>query len=169
MFLRSISGNEPNLSYSGHPRETTVAAVSPSGFYLASADVTGTVRVTDLAGEDQILKSEIRALGGPIRALGWDGESKRIIVGGDGRERFAHAFMFDSGSSVGELVRKSRFPRNGRDLYYVSCPQSGHSKIINAVAVRQQRPFRAVTGGDDRTLVFSHGGKLLRALILPAS
>ena len=37
------------------------------------------------------------------------------------------------------------------------CLQSGHSKVVNAVSVRKQRPFRAVTGGDDRTLIFSHG------------
>ena len=29
--------------------------------------------------------------------------------------------------------------------------------MVNAVSVRKQRPFRAVTGGDDRTLIFSHG------------
>lgn len=33
----------------------------------------------------------------------------------------------------------------------------GHSKVVNTVAIRQTRPFRAVTGGDDNTLVFSHG------------
>lgn len=45
-----------------------------------------------------------------------------------------------------------------------SVPQSGHSKVINAVALRKQRPFRAVTGGDDRTLVFSHGGEGVHSL-----
>lgn len=58
----------------------------------------------DVAGEDQVLKNETKALGGRINDLAWDSESKRIIVGGDGRDRFAHAFTFDSGSSVGELV-----------------------------------------------------------------
>jgi len=43
----------------------------------------------------------------------------------------------DSGSSVGEI--------------------SGHSKPINAVAMRAQRPFRAVTASDDSTLAFFHG------------
>ncbi|KAK0542009.1 WD40 repeat-like protein, partial [Tilletia horrida] len=34
---------------------------------------------------------------------------------------------------------------------------SGHSKPINAVALKPQRPFRAVTASDDNTLVFYHG------------
>lgn len=104
VFIRSLDGNQPNLSYSGHPRETTVAKISPSGYYAASADVSGTVRVWDLAGTDQVLKNEVKALGGRVNDLAWDAESKRIVVGGDGRDRFAAAFMFDSGSSVGELV-----------------------------------------------------------------
>ncbi|KAK9898771.1 putative actin interacting protein 1 [Cystobasidium minutum MCA 4210] len=137
VFLRSLNGSQPTVAYAGHVKDTTVAKVSPSGFYVASADVSGTVRVWDLAGEDQVLKTEVKALGGRINDLAWDSESKRILVGGDGRDRFAHAFAFDTGSSVGEL--------------------SGHSKVVNAVALRPNRPFRAVTGSDDRTLVFSHG------------
>jgi hypothetical protein len=50
--------------------------------------------VWDLAGEDQILKLETKALGGRINDLDWDMESKRIVVGGDGRDRFAAAFTF---------------------------------------------------------------------------
>jgi WD40 repeat protein len=56
---------------------------------------------------------------------------------GDGRERFGHCITADSGNSVGEI--------------------SGHSKVINAVSIRQQRPLRAATGADDSSLVFLHG------------
>ena len=48
--------------------------------------------------------------------------------------RFGAAFLMDSGSSCGEI--------------------SGHAKPINAVSVRQQRPFRAVSGGDDNSVIF---------------
>lgn len=51
--------------------------------------------------------------------------------------RFAHAFFADGGASCGEIV--------------------GHSKVVNTAAIRQSRPFRAVTGGDDSSLVFSNG------------
>lgn len=91
----------------------------------------------DLVGDEQIIKSEVKVIAGRINDLAWDGESKRIIAVGDGRERFGHAFSFDTGSSVGEVT--------------------GHSRQINAVAIRKERPFRAVTAGDDNNLVFYHG------------
>jgi len=49
--------------------------------------------------------------------------------------RFAHAFMFDSGSTSGTIM--------------------GHSKVVNTVAIRQNRPFSVLTGGDDKGLVVS--------------
>jgi len=71
----------PALSkcYSGHIANTTVARISPSGYYCASADNCGTgrarkyiaewpkypnfaVRIWDVVGEDQILKNEYRVL-----------------------------------------------------------------------------------------------------------
>ena len=44
--------------------------------------------------------------------------------------RFGHVFLWDSGSSVGTI--------------------SGHSKLINAIAYRPERPFRVVTAGEDK-------------------
>ncbi|KAK0435218.1 WD40-repeat-containing domain protein [Armillaria borealis] len=129
----------PSLSvaYSGHVQNTTVARISPSGYYCASADAVGTVRVWDIVGEDQTLKGEYKVISGRINDLEWDGESKRIIAVGDGREKFGHAFMMDTGSSTGEII--------------------GHSKAINAVSVRHQRPFRAATAADDNLIVFHQG------------
>ncbi|PBK89805.1 WD40 repeat-like protein [Armillaria gallica] len=116
---------------------TTVARISPSGYYCASADAVGTVRVWDTVGEDQILKGEYKVISGCINDLEWDGESKRIIAVGDGREKFGHVFMMDTGSSTGEII--------------------GHSKAINAVSIRHQRPFRAATAADDNLIVFHQG------------
>lgn len=110
-------------AYSGHVQNATVARISPSGYYCASADVSGTggltssdrlgapslitslVRVWDTMGEDQTLKGEYKVISGrmyvvssllaflkvhcPLLSndLEWDGESKRIIAVGDGREK----------------------------------------------------------------------------------
>lgn len=47
--------------------------------------------------------------------------------------RFGAAFLMDSGSSCGEI--------------------SGHAKSITSLAVRHQRPFRAISGSDDSSVV----------------
>lgn len=83
------------------------------------------------------MKNEIRPVSGKVRDIAWDSESKRLIAVGDGKERFGHAFSFDTLSSVGEIM--------------------GHSKVINSVSIRQQRPFRAVTASDDMTVAFYNG------------
>lgn len=114
-----------------------MARYSTSGFYIASGDVNGNVRIWDTTQAENILKCKVKVFAGRIHDLNWDSESQRIIAVGDGKERYGHAFMFDSGSSCGEI--------------------SGHSKVINSVSIRQSRPFRAVTCSDDMTVSFFHG------------
>ena len=53
------------------------------------------------------------------------------------RFRFGAVFLWDSGSSVGDL--------------------SGHSKLINSVDIKQNRPYRIVVGSDDQTGSFFEG------------
>ncbi|OBZ67657.1 putative WD repeat-containing protein C9G1.05 [Grifola frondosa] len=134
VIIRDLKNPAVVTAYAGHVQTATVARISPSGYYCASADITGTLRVWDTVGEDQTLKAEYKVISGRVNDLEWDGESKRIIAVGDGRDKFGHAFMMDSGSSTGEII--------------------GHSKIISAVTIRHQRPFRAATASDDATIVF---------------
>ena len=51
--------------------------------------------------------------------------------------RYGHVFLWDSGSSVGEI--------------------SGHSKFINGIDYRPVRPFRVVTAGEDKHVNFYEG------------
>lgn len=104
---------------------------------MASGDVQGNVRIWDLCNDTHILKYEMKVLSGKINDICWDSESKRICAVGDGKDKYGHFFMFDSGSSVGELV--------------------GHSKTINACSFRPKRPFRAVSCSDDFTVNLFHG------------
>ncbi|PKS07525.1 hypothetical protein jhhlp_006129 [Lomentospora prolificans] len=136
IFLRSIDNPAEAKQYIGHTAQTTVAKFSPSGFYVASGDASGTVRVWD-AVEAVNTKGEYHIISGRINDIAWDGDSQRIIAVGDGRERFGHCITADSGNSVGEVT--------------------GHSKVINAVAIRQQRPLRAATVSDDSSMCFLHG------------
>jgi WD repeat-containing protein 1 (actin-interacting protein 1) len=80
---------------------------------------------------------EYHIINGRINDIAWDGDSQRIIAVGDGREKFGACITADSGNSVGEII--------------------GHSKVINAVALKQQRPFRAATVSDDGAMCFLHG------------
>ncbi|OTA96421.1 hypothetical protein M434DRAFT_392859 [Hypoxylon sp. CO27-5] len=136
IFVRSIDNPSDCKQYTGHTAQTTVAKFSPSGFYIASGDVSGSVRVWDSI-EAVNTKGEYQIISGRINDIAWDGDSQRIIAVGDGRERFGHAITADSGNSVGEV--------------------SGHSKVINAVAIRPLRPLRAATVSDDMAMCFLHG------------
>ncbi|KAL6704171.1 WD40 repeat-like protein [Coniothyrium glycines] len=136
IFLRSIDDPSISKQYTQHTTQTTVARFSPSGFYVASGDVSGAVKVWDCAGEGAT-KGDYHIIAGRVNDIAWDGDSQRIIAVGDGKERFGHCITADSGNSVGEI--------------------SGHSSQINCVSIRQQRPLRAATGSDDTSLVFYHG------------
>eukprot|EP00842_Homolaphlyctis_polyrhiza_P005756 jgi/Hompol1/6181/HPOL_002220-RA len=150
VIIRDIAHPELAKEYTGHAAQPTVARYAPSGFYIASADVNGFVRIWDTTQAENILKTETRVFAGRINDLDWDFESKRIVAVGEGKDntmspdtaaryliRFGHAFLFDSASSVGEI--------------------SGHGKVINSVSIRPGRPIRAVTGSDDMTVNFYHG------------
>ncbi|KAF3914764.1 Beta-TrCP [Dactylellina cionopaga] len=137
IFLREIDSPANSIQYTGHTTNTTVARFAPSGYYVASGDVSGMVRVWDCVGEDLNTKGEFGVISGRINDLAWDGESKRLIAVGDGKERYGHCISWDTGNSVGEI--------------------SGHSKIVNTVSIRPVRPYRAATGSDDNTLAFYHG------------
>ncbi|KAF8342616.1 WD40 repeat-like protein [Cantharellus anzutake] len=134
VIIRDLKDPAKTASYSGHVQPATVARISPSGYYCASGDASGLVKIWDTVGDEQILKNEVKSISGRINDLSWDGESKRIIAVGDGK---GSVFMMDTGSSAGEV--------------------SGHSKAVNATSIRNQRPFRAVSGADDGSIVFYQG------------
>lgn len=138
IFLRSIDDPAISTQYTQHTAATTVARFAPSGFYCASGDASGIVRVWDCSPNGSgVTKGEYAIISGRINDIAWDGDSQRLIAVGDGKQRFGHCVTADSGNTVGEI--------------------SGHSAQVNAVSIRQQRPLRAATAGDDKNLVFYHG------------
>ncbi|KAJ3064107.1 WD repeat-containing protein 1, partial [Quaeritorhiza haematococci] len=137
VVIRNLKNPEIATEYTQHSAQATVARYSPSGYYIASGDANGNIRIWDTTNPETILKTETRVFSGKINDIAWDHESKRLIAVGDGKDKFGHAFLFDTASSVGEII--------------------GHSKVINSVSIRQDRPFRAVTCSDDMTVNFYHG------------
>ena len=136
ILLRSIDNSSISTQYTAHTATTTVARFSPSGYYVASGDESGTVRVWDCTGSGTT-KGEYHIISGRINDLAWDGDSQRLIAVGHGKEKFGHCITADSGNSVGEI--------------------KGHTEQINCVSIRQQRPLRAATAGDVMSTVFYHG------------
>ena len=51
VFLRSIDNPAISKQYTQHTAQTTVARFAPSGYYVASGDVSGAVKVWDAVGE----------------------------------------------------------------------------------------------------------------------
>lgn len=137
VIIRDIA--DPSIAdvYTQHAVQTTVAKYAPSGFYIASADISGKVRIWDTTQKEHLLKYEYPCIAGPIKDLQWSPDSKRLVVVGEGREYFGRVFLWDSGSSVGEI--------------------QGHSKSINTVDYKPTRPYRLVTGGDDFALGMLQG------------
>ncbi|ODV59135.1 Aip1p [Ascoidea rubescens DSM 1968] len=138
VFIRSVENPHHNtIQFTAHNYPTTVAKFSPTGYYIASGDESGNVKIWDCYTSKLILKNEFQIINGRINDIAWDIEGKRIIAVGNGNEKFGHCFTMDSGNSVGEI--------------------SGHSAQINAVDIKPNRPYRAVTVSDDSALVFYNG------------
>ncbi|KAK8769080.1 hypothetical protein V5799_014456 [Amblyomma americanum] len=137
VIIRDIANPSLCDIYTEHSQMTTVAKYSPSGFYIASADQTGKIRIWDTVQKEHILKNEFQPFVGIVKDVSWSPDSQRIMVVGEGRERFGHVFMAETGTSVGEI--------------------GGHSKQINSCDFRPTRPFRIITGSEDNTVGIYEG------------
>lgn len=137
VLIRDIANPSICEVYTEHSQPTTVAKYSPSGFYIASADNTGKVRIWDTTQKEHILKNQFQPFSGVIKDLAWSPDSQRIVVGGEGRERFGHVFSADTGTSTGEIM--------------------GQSRSLNSVDFRPGKPMRIVTASEDNTVAFHHG------------
>jgi len=129
VIIRNIQNPAQADIYYEHAAAATVAKYAPSGFYIASGDVSGTVRIWDTTQAEHPLKIELKVLSGPVADIAWSADSQRLVVVGDGKERFGAAILWDSGASVGEIT--------------------GHSKAIASADFKATRPFRVITGAED--------------------
>ncbi|CAB4059195.1 Actin-interacting protein 1,WD repeat-containing protein 1-B,WD repeat-containing protein 1-A,WD repeat-containing protein 1 [Lepeophtheirus salmonis] len=118
VFIRSLSKPEDCDVYTQHATSVLVAKYSPSGFYIASADKSGKVRLWDTD-------------------LAWSGDNQRIVVVGEGREKFGHVFLADTGTSNGDIT--------------------GQSRPVNSTDFKPNRPFRIITGSEDNTSAVYEG------------
>uniref|UniRef100_A0A915IGT6 Actin-interacting protein 1 n=1 Tax=Romanomermis culicivorax TaxID=13658 RepID=A0A915IGT6_ROMCU len=137
VIIRNIEHPEICDIYTEHSTLTTVAKYAPSGFYIASGDQNGKIRIWDTTQKEHILKKEYQFISGAIRDIAWSNDNQRLAVVGEGRERFGHVFLFDTGTSNGNL--------------------SGQSKPMNSVDFRPARPFRLISASEDYTIAIFEG------------
>ena len=93
VFIRNIENPLECDVYTEHSYPVYVAKYSPSGFYIASADQTGKVRIWDTTNKEHILKNEFQPLSGCIKDLQWSSDNQRILVGGEGREKLVNYYL----------------------------------------------------------------------------
>lgn len=90
--------------YGDHAYPTTVARFSPNGEWVASADVSGTVRIWGTRN-DFVLKKEFRVLSGRIDDLQWSPDGIRIVACGESKgNSFVRAFMYLTFSFISSFV-----------------------------------------------------------------
>jgi len=129
IFIRDIDDPTDCDVYTQHSKETTCALFSPSGYYIASGDTSGKIRIWDTINKEHILKYEYSLLGGPIKDIAWSEDSKRIAVCGEGNESSAKVINWDTGTTCGMLT--------------------GPVKSCNNIAIKQTRPYRLVLVSED--------------------
>ena len=91
IYLRNLADPAQSLQYTGHTQQTTVAKFSPSGYYVASGDVAGNVKIWSCDTDEPVLKNEVKVLSGSITDLAWDPESTRILAVGEGKDKWGAA------------------------------------------------------------------------------
>ncbi|XP_057373517.1 LOW QUALITY PROTEIN: actin-interacting protein 1-like [Daphnia carinata] len=137
VIIRNIENPEIAETYTEHSCQVNVAKYSPSGFYIASADQSGKVRIWDTVNKEHICKIELQPFAGPIKDLAWSPDNQRMVVVGEGRECFGHVFLVDTGTSNGTI--------------------GGPSKPINSCDFRPARPFKIIAGSEDNSVTVFEG------------
>ena len=79
----------------------------------------------------------------------------RIVVVGEGREKFGHVFLADTGTSNGDITGQTR-PINTVD-FKVSGLIVCVYLLITCLRAQPSRPFRIVTGSEDNTAAVYEG------------
>ncbi|XP_039041069.1 actin-interacting protein 1-1-like [Hibiscus syriacus] len=138
VFIRYLDSPLDVAVYGEHSYPVTVARYSPDGEWIASADVSGVIRIWG-THNDFVLKNEFKLLSGRIDDLQWSPDGLRIVACGDGKGKsFVRALcQWDSGSTVGDF--------------------DGHSKRVLSCHFKPTRSFRIASCGEDFLVNFYEG------------
>lgn len=136
IVLRSLDDFKTCKIYTAHKVKTSAVGFSPNGYFAASGDCEGNIKIWFL--DDMSLKKEFpNALGGKITGIEWNDESNKLFFYGQGKTAFARCITWDSGNNIGEI--------------------SAHSKVILTGDMKKNRPYRIATGSEDFQVNFYEG------------
>ena len=112
VVVRSLANPADCFVYKGHNQPVTCAKFAPNGFWVASGDASGHVRVWAWDHPEHLLKGqELAVMACPVKDIDWDPDSKRIVAVGDGTNKQMKVFMWDTGNTVGEIAGHSKRAR----------------------------------------------------------
>ncbi len=136
-MIKNVDNPDECFIYRGHAVPVTVAKFSPNGFWIASADTSGKVRVWSWDNPEHLTKLETSVFAGSVTDLDWDSESKKLVVVGEGSGILVKCITWDTGNSAGEML--------------------GHNKRVLSVSYKPTRPFRIMTASEDMKSLFYSG------------
>ena len=84
IVVKNLDNPSDCFIYRGHAHATTCAKFSPNGFWVASADSAGKVRVWSWDNPQHMTKLETQVFAGPVLDIDWDMEAKKIVAVGEG-------------------------------------------------------------------------------------
>jgi WD40 repeat protein len=126
--LRSLEDLKTCQIFTGHRDYTSAVSFSPSGEFVASADVTGTVIVWNL--QNLTIKQKLeKIIPGKVFGLDWDQSSEILLVYGNGNKMQGACVNWGKGNIVTKFNSNSKLILNG-DL-------------------RKTDPLRVITGSED--------------------
>jgi WD40 repeat protein len=138
VFLREFGDFHNKVRVFGeHKATVNVAKASPNGRHVASGDAHGQVLIWEIRKNDFSLRNTF-PINTSVKDISWSPDNKRIVVAGASNgDSFVIPLLVDSGNTVG------------------TCP--GNLGTVLSVDYKPTRPFRIISGGEDRLVCFFDG------------
>lgn len=143
VVVRQLQDDLP-LIYRGHAATVTAVSSAKSGYYAATGDQKGALKVWALDHEEHRAKYATQGLSGPVRDIQWDADNKRVAFCGerapnDPNSANSKVVSWDTGNSLGNLGLHLK----GR---------------ATSLSFKPNRPYRLVSSGKDDSKVLFHSG-----------
>jgi len=135
VIIRELDNMNKCEYFQGHPARVNVAKFHPGGGWIASGDDSGKAIVW--SSLTQVPKQEIM-MGKSILDIDWDGEGKRLILGGRGKKEKVKIVPWNTNNKLGEL--------------------SGIAGNVLSVAFRPRRKYHVAAAAEDPVVVLSTKG-----------